>query len=73
MFGLGGNLPARDLHSIGPTVQLIARESLHPALSDLLIEAAREVHGGSSLLQRAGEFPAPLESDFRISADAKRY
>jgi len=39
----------------------------------LLIEAAREVHGGASLFQLAGEFPAPLEHEFRISDDARRY
>ena len=39
---------------------------LHPAISDLLIEAAREVHSGATRLQRAGEFPAPLEHEFRI-------
>ena len=39
----------------------------------MLLEAAREVHGNASLLQRRGEFPAPLEHEFRISADARRY
>jgi len=70
---LGKNLPAHALHLFGPTTELIARENLHPALSDLLIEAAREVHGGASLLQHAGEFPAPLEHEYRISDDASRY
>ena len=70
---LGKNLPARNLRLIGPTVELVAREDLHPALSDLLIEAATEIHGGASLLQRAGEFPAPVEREFRISDDATRY
>ena len=69
----GKNIPARNLALIGPTVELVAREDLHPALSDLLIDAAREVHSGASLLQRAGEFPAPLEHEFRISNDASRY
>jgi NMT1-like family len=70
---LGKNAPDRTLYLIAPTVELIARENLHPAISDLLIEAAREVHGGGTLLQRAGEFPAPLEHEFRISDDAARY
>jgi hypothetical protein len=70
---LGSNIPAHDVSLIGPTVELIARENLHPALSDLLLEAAREVHGNGTLLQRKGEFPAPLEHDFRISADAARF
>jgi hypothetical protein len=70
---LGKNIPAHDVNLIGPTVELLARENLHPALSDLLLETAREVHGNASLLQRRGEFPAPLEHDFRISPEAIRY
>ena len=69
----GTNLPSHDVYLIGPTVELIARAKLHPALSDLLLEAAREVHGNPSLLQRRGEFPAPLEHDFKISEEAVRY
>ncbi|RAR60547.1 TRAP-type uncharacterized transport system substrate-binding protein [Paraburkholderia unamae] len=72
-FDFGRNLPAAPLHFIAPTAELVARDSLHPALSDLLIEAAKEVHGRSTLLQRAGEFPAPRAQDFPISADAARY
>ena len=73
VFDLGKNIPPEDIHLIGPTVELVARENLHPALSDLLIEAAREVHGRATLMQRAGEFPAPLEHEFEISSDARRY
>ncbi|MDB6111262.1 MAG: hypothetical protein JWR69_3012 [Pedosphaera sp.] len=69
----GRNIPARDTLLVGPTVELLARPDLHPALSDLLLEAAREVHGGAKLMQRKGEFPAPLEHDVPISPDASRY
>ena len=67
------NIPAQTVALVGPTTEIIARADLHPALSDLLIEAAREVHGGANLLQHAGEFPAPLEHEFPISDDADRY
>jgi hypothetical protein len=70
---LGRNLPEKTLALIAPTVELVARADLHPALSDLLIEAAREVHGRGGLLQRAGEFPAPLEHEYSISDDAARF
>jgi TRAP-type uncharacterized transport system substrate-binding protein len=69
----GRNIPAQDLYLVGPTVDLIARENVHPALSDLLLGAARELHGKATLLQRKGEFPAPLEHDIRLSADAARF
>lgn len=70
---LGSNYPPTTYRLVGPTVELVARETLHPALSDLLISAAREVHGGAGLFRDAGEYPAPLERDFPISADAQRY
>ncbi|MFM0737830.1 TAXI family TRAP transporter solute-binding subunit [Paraburkholderia xenovorans] len=72
-FDLGKNLPSAPFQLVAPTVELVARDSLHPALSDLLIEAAREVHGKANMLQRAGEFPAPHAHSFPISDDAARY
>jgi len=54
-------------------VELIARKDLHPALSDLLLEAATEIHGKPGLLKGRGEFPAPWEHEFRISPDATRF
>jgi TRAP transporter TAXI family solute receptor len=70
---LGRNIPAQDVYLIGPTVELVARKNLHPALSDLLLEAAREVHGNAGWFQHKGEFPAAIEHDFHISADAARF
>jgi hypothetical protein len=69
----GKNIPDHDVHLISPTVELIARNDLHPALSDLLLETATEVHGRAGLFKRLGEFPTPLEHEFRISADASRF
>ncbi|GAB3629597.1 C4-dicarboxylate ABC transporter substrate-binding protein [Pandoraea terrae] len=73
VFDLGKNLPPHAVHVISPTVELVARDSLHPALSDLLIEAAKEVHGRAGVLQRAGEFPSSQAHEFPLSDDAKRY
>ena len=70
---LGKNIPAEDVQLVGPTVELVARDDLHPALSDLLISASREVHGGPGMFRNAGEYPAPLKKDFPISDDAERY
>ncbi|AIO67466.1 TAXI family TRAP transporter solute-binding subunit [Burkholderia oklahomensis] len=74
VYDPGTNLPPSDIHTLSPTVELIARDTLHPALSDLLVEAAREVHGRATILQRAGEFPSPVtHSSFPLSDDAARY
>ena len=70
---LGKNLPAHDLVLVGPTVELVARAGLNSALSDLLIGAAQEVHGRSGLFHKRGEFPAPLEHEFKLSDDALSY
>lgn len=69
----GKDIPAEDTYLIGPTVELIARSKLHPALSDLLIEAAQEVHGTPGIFKTRGEFPVPQEHEFPLSPDATRY
>ena len=73
VFDFVKNVPARDVTLISPTANLLAVEGLHPALAYLLMRAASEVHGGAGLLHKAGEFPAPLNSEFPLSAEATRY
>ena len=73
VIDFGRNIPSQDLYVVGPTVELIARDNLHPALSDLLLGAAQEVHGQANLLQQKGEFPAAIERDIPLSADAVRF
>jgi hypothetical protein len=72
-FDLGDNLPSESVNAIATRVELVARNTLHPALSDLIIEALYEVHSGAGMLQRPGEFPAPIAHDFPLSPDAARY
>jgi TRAP-type uncharacterized transport system substrate-binding protein len=72
-FDLGENLPATSIALLAPRVELLAHSSLHPALSDLLIEAAIEVHGHATLLQNANQFPTPEAHEFPISSDATRF
>ncbi|MBC8039060.1 MAG: ABC transporter substrate-binding protein [Opitutaceae bacterium] len=70
---LGKNLPAQDVLLVGTTVEFVAREGLHSALSDLLLDVAKQVHGKSGLLQKRGEFPVLVEHDFPLSEAAVRY
>ncbi|HEY2402751.1 MAG TPA: TAXI family TRAP transporter solute-binding subunit [Steroidobacteraceae bacterium] len=72
-FDLGENLPPENMSLLAPTVELVAHSNLHPALTDLLIEAATQVHGRASLLQTAGQFPNPSIHTFPISSEAARY
>jgi len=69
----GEDIPPESVTLVAPTVELIARDDLHPALSDLLLTAAREVHGRAGLYKKAGDFPSAIEHDFPISSDAARF
>ena len=74
---LGINLPDRDVQMIGTKAMLGARSGLHPALINLLIDAAREIHADQGYFEAAGEFPgtAPVDlpvSPYRRSAPALR-
>jgi hypothetical protein len=72
-FDLAKNSPSADLELVASSVEIVAHPDLHPAISDLLLETMREVNGRATLLQKAGDFPAPREHDLPIGADAKRY
>ncbi len=73
VFDLAADVPDRDVVLLSPTLNLLARDTLHPALAYLLMRAATEIHGGAGILDDAGEFPAPRESGFPLSDQAKRY
>ena len=72
-FDLGQNLPAQDVTLIGPGVELVARKGLNSAISDIVLDVAQAVHGKAGLMAGAREFPAPLDRDFPISDDARRF
>jgi hypothetical protein len=72
-FDFARDTPPRDVHLLAPTIELVARESLHPALSDLLVEAAHEVHSPPSLFRQKGEFPKAMAHEIRLSQEAVRF
>ena len=67
------NIPSRDLTMVAPTTQLVARSDLHPALVNLLMQAAEEVHESGTEFERQGQFPSPKYLDFELSEEAERY
>lgn len=70
---LAADVPAQDVPLIAPTTSLVAREGLHPALVQLLMQAAAEVHGEAGWFQRRGEFPNPSLSERPVADEALRY
>ena len=73
VFDLAADVPDRDVTLLSPTLNLLARDTLHPALAYLLMRAATEIHGGAGILDNAGEFPAAREAGFPLSSQARRY
>jgi len=67
------NIPASNIDLLGISMQMIVPASLPGALSDLLLEAAREVHGARGPFAERGEFPNPTMVSLPLSRAAVRY
>ena len=72
-FDLMRNLPPRPTQLVSLKASLVATDDIHPVMVDMLLDAAREVHGGGGLIRRPGEFPSPDETEVAMSRDAERY
>jgi TRAP transporter TAXI family solute receptor len=70
---LGRDLPAKDYHLIAPTATLVARDDLHPALVDLLVQAASTIHSGAGWFQQQGQFPSPKYSEIPVAHEAAKF
>ena len=70
---LARDLPAADVRMVAPTATLVARPGLHPALTQLFVQAARDVHGGSGWFQRKGDFPNARSSERELANEAERF
>ncbi len=72
-FDLGRNIPSRPIELVAPTANLVVRDTLHPALITLFMQAATELFGNDGLFQREGDFPSPKGVDIPLSLDAEHY
>lgn len=66
-------VPGQDIALLAPAAALVARDGLHPGLIDLILGAAKEVHGPRQLFARRGEFPSASYLDFPLDRQAQRY
>jgi TRAP transporter TAXI family solute receptor len=66
-------IPAHDTHLVSPMATLLVREETHPALIDLLMQAAADVHGEAGAFQKPREFPRVGHSEFPLSKEAERF
>ena len=72
VISLGRNIPAQTMTLLAPAATLAAREDLHPALQSLIVQAAREIHGGGGVFEEPGQFPSTHHLDYPLSGDARR-
>lgn len=70
---LARDMPPHDVRMVAPTATLVARDSLHPALVQLFVQAAREVHGEAGWFQRKGEFPNARDGERDLAPEAERF
>jgi TRAP transporter TAXI family solute receptor len=70
---LGRHIPKLDVAMIGTEAMLAARRDLHPALINLFLDAARELHGRQGYFEAAGEFPNTTHVDLPVSTIADQH
>jgi TRAP-type uncharacterized transport system substrate-binding protein len=73
LLDLAKKKPPSDVHLLASTTNLVARNTLHPALVYLLLDAAAELHGGGGWVHKAGDFPSPKAQDFPLNDRAERF
>lgn len=73
VINVAKRMPEADVHLIAPTTNLIVRDTMHPALVYLLLDAAADIHGSAGWVSKAGEFPAPMAQDFPLSEQAEKF
>lgn len=70
---LADDIPSKSVVMLAPAAALVAREGLHPAIVDRLIQVSAEVHGAGRLFSEPGEFPSARFVDIPLSSEAARY
>lgn len=68
------DIPEHDIWMVAPLAALVARrDDFHPALVDLFLEAALEIHGGGDLFSPPRSFPTAQHPEIPTIRGARRY
>jgi TRAP transporter TAXI family solute receptor len=67
------NQPDQDLQLVAPSATLVARDSTHEAIIQLLVGAARESQDQGTLLSDPGTFPTAERSELPVNETARHY
>src|SRR5690606_37139455 len=70
---LGADVPPVDYRMVATTTTLVAREDTHPALVQLMVQAAAALHAEPGWFSRAGTFPSPGNMEIPLADEAARF
>ena len=58
------NILPVDIQLIGATSKILIRNDLHPEIVQLLLQTMKEVHSGSDIFHRNGEYPNGTDAEY---------
>ena len=67
------DVPPHDVPLIAPTSMLVARKDTHPALVQLFVQAARDIHAEPGWFAKNGQFPSKEDIEFPLAPEAERF
>ncbi len=70
---LAKNIPDRAVRLLAPAANIAVTGDLHPAIHDLMLQAAESVHGEGGWFEGQGEFPKADLLAFPLSKEATHY
>lgn len=70
---LATNRPPADVTLLAPKASLIVRQTTHPGIQYLLLEAAAQIHSAPNIFQQADRFPSAERGDVPLSRDAREF
>jgi uncharacterized protein len=73
VIDLKSNIPDHDIILLASTTNLVIRKDLHPALIDLFLQAAGEIHGKGGIFETTDQFPSQKYLDFPLHKEARRF
>ena len=70
---LANDQPPQDVRLVAPTAMMVARKDTHPALLQLLVQSAAQIHGSAGWFRHKGDFPNTRNTSLPIAAEATRF
>lgn len=67
------NIPPRTVKLLAPAANLVVNADIHPAVIDLLLQAAEQAHAEGDWFEQRGQFPQDSLLAYPLAGEAQRY